>query len=81
MARQDCVRNMKARQGVLEEPHKLRGSIIARQECMGPRAVKDTVCISLFDEMMSIYPVVSQIYTPCCDSEGENHVYWLWCDN
>ena len=66
---------------VLEEPHKLCGSMKARQECVGPGAVKDTVCISLFDEMMSIYPGVSQIYTPCCDSEGENRVYWLWCDN
>jgi hypothetical protein len=66
---------------VLEEPHKLRGSIKARQECMGPRAVKDTVCISLFDEMMSIYPGVSQRYTPCCDCERENSVYWLECDN
>jgi len=66
---------------VLEEPHKLRGSIKARQECVGPRAVKDTVCILLFDEMMSIYPGVSQIYTPCCDSEMKICVYWLWCDN
>jgi len=66
---------------VLEEPHKLRGSMKARQECVGPRAVKNTVCISLFDEMMSIYPGVSQIYTPSCDCEGENCVYWLWCNN
>jgi hypothetical protein len=66
---------------VHEEPHKMRGSMTPRQECVGPRAVKDTVCISLFDEMMSIYPGVSQIYTLCCDSEGENCVYWLWCDN
>jgi len=66
---------------VLEEPHTLCGSMKARQECVGPRAVNDTVCISLFDEMMSIYPGVSQIYTSCCDSEGENNVSWLRCDN
>jgi len=48
-----------------EEPHKLRGSMKARQECMGPRAGKDGVCIS-YHEMMSIYPGVSQIYTPRC---------------
>jgi hypothetical protein len=66
---------------VLEKLDKLRRSMKARQECMGPRAVKDTVCISLFDEMMSIYLGVSQIYTPGCNSEGENRVYWLWCDN
>ena len=64
-----------------EEPHKLCGSMKARQEGVGPRAVKDTVCISLFDEMMSIYPGVSQIYTTCCNSDGENRVYWLWCVN
>jgi len=66
---------------VHDEPHKLRGLIKARQECVGPRAVKETVCISLFDEMMSINPGVSQLYTPYCDSEGENPVYWLLCDN
>jgi len=36
-----------------EEPHKLRGSMKARQECMPPRAGKDRLCIS-FNEMMSI---------------------------
>jgi len=66
---------------VLEEPQKLRGSMNARQEYVGPRAVKNAVCIPLFDEMMFIYPGVTQIYTPCCDREGENLVYWLWCDN
>jgi hypothetical protein len=61
---------------VLEESHILCRSMKARQEWVGPRAVNDTVCISLFDEMMSIYSVVSQIYTSCCDSEEENNVYW-----
>jgi len=48
-----------------DELHKLRGSMNAWQECMGPRAGKDRVCIS-YNEMMSIYPGVCQIYTPCC---------------
>jgi len=47
-----------------EEPHKLCGSMKALQECMGPRAGKDRLCIS-YNEMF-IYPGVSQIYTPCC---------------
>jgi len=33
----------------------------AGQECMRPRAEKDRVCIS-YNEMMSIYPRVSEIY-------------------
>jgi len=36
----------------------------ARQECMRRRAGKDRVCIS-YNEMMSIYLGVSQIYTAC----------------
>jgi len=36
----------------------------ARQECMRLKAGKDRVCIS-YNEMMSIYPRVSQIYTAC----------------
>jgi len=35
-----------------------------QQEYMGPRAVKDRLCI-LYNEM-SLYPEVSQLYTPCC---------------
>ena len=66
---------------MLEELHKLCESMKARQEYVGPRALKETVCILLFDEMMSIHPRVSQIYTPCCNSEEENCVYWLWYDN
>ena len=66
---------------MLQEPQKLSGSMKARQQCVGPGAVKDTVCISLFEEMMSIYPGVSEICTPCCFSEGEHRVNWLWCDN
>jgi hypothetical protein len=66
---------------VLEDPHKLGGSMKARQECVGPGAVKDTVSISWFDEMMSIYRGVFEIYIPCCDSAEENRGYWLWCDN
>jgi len=50
---------------VREEPYKLRGSMKARQECVGPRAGKDRLCIS-YNEMMSIYPGVSQMYTPRC---------------
>jgi hypothetical protein len=42
----------------------VRGSMKAWQECVGSRAGKDRVYISLYDEMMSIYPGVSQIYTP-----------------
>jgi len=48
-----------------DEPHKLCGSTKTRQECMGPRAGKDTVCVS-YIEMMSIYPASFQIYTACC---------------
>ena len=47
-----------------DEPHKLRGSTKARQECMRPSAGKDRMCI-LYIEMMSIYPGVFQIYTAC----------------
>jgi hypothetical protein len=47
-----------------DKPHKLRGSMNARQECVRPRAGKDRLCIS-YNEMMSIYPGVFQIYTPC----------------
>jgi len=47
-----------------DEPHKLCGSMKAPQECVKPRAGKDWVCI-LYNEMMSIYPGVYQIYTPC----------------
>jgi hypothetical protein len=46
-----------------DEPHKLRGSMKARQGCMRPRAGKDRVCIS-YNEM-SIYSEVFQIYTSC----------------
>jgi len=47
-----------------DEPHILRGSTKARQECMRPRAGKDRVCIS-YIEMMSIYTGVFQLYTAC----------------
>jgi len=47
-----------------DEPHTLRGSTKAQQECRLPSAGKDTVCI-LFIEMMSIYPGVFQIYAAC----------------
>jgi len=47
------------------EPDKLLGYMKVRPECVGPRAGKDKLCI-LYNEMMSIYPRVSQIYTPCC---------------
>ena len=46
------------------EPHTLCGSKKALQECMRLRAGKDRVCIS-YNEMISIYPRVSQIYTSC----------------
>jgi hypothetical protein len=45
-----------------EEPHKLRGYMKTRQECVGPRAGKDRVCISLYGKMMYIYLGVSRIY-------------------
>jgi len=66
---------------VLEEPHKLQGSMKGWQEWVGQRNEKDTVCISLGVEMMSIYPRVTQIYTHCRGGEGKNPVYWLWSDN
>jgi len=45
-------------------PHTLSGSMNARLECVRPRAGKDGVSIS-YNEMMSIYPGVFQLYTPC----------------
>jgi len=36
--------------------HKLRGSMKACQECMGPRAGKQEVCILLYDETMLSTP-------------------------
>jgi hypothetical protein len=36
----------------------------AWQQCIRPRAGQDRVCIS-YNEMMSIYPGVSKIYTAC----------------
>ena len=50
---------------VYEDPHKLRGSKNAWQEWMIARAEEDGMCI-LCNEMMSIYPRVSQIYNACC---------------
>jgi len=47
-----------------EKPPKLHGCMKGRQECMGPSAGKDNVCI--FYNEMSIYPRVSQRHTPCC---------------
>jgi len=64
-----------------DEPHKWHGSMNAWQQCVKnhtncvdqrklgnsawrPRAGKDRVCIS-YNDMMSIYPGVSQIYTRC----------------
>ena len=44
---------------VCEEPHRLHGSMKGRQECVGPRAGKDRMCIS-YNAMMSIYsPLLS----------------------
>jgi hypothetical protein len=54
------VRGYEGIPGDDDEPHELRGSKIARQECVRPRAVKDRVWIS-YNEMMSIYPGVCQI--------------------
>ena len=53
---------------VREEPHKLHGSMNARQECVGTRAGKDRVYISVHDEMMSIYHGVSQYILPFAHS-------------
>jgi len=53
-----------------DEQHRLHGLMKPRQECKWPRAVKDRVCIS-YNEMMSIYPMVIQIYTPSCSAH-----YW-----
>jgi len=47
-----------------EEPHKLLGSMKAWQDWMGPRAGKHRLCMS-YNEMMSTYCGVSQIYTHC----------------
>jgi len=49
---------------VHEEPHKLHGFTKARQDCMGPRAGNDILCIS-HNEMMSMYPGVYLIYSLC----------------
>ena len=46
-----------------EQPHMLRGLKRALQEQGGARASKDKVCMLLYDETMSIYPGVSEIYT------------------
>jgi len=60
-----------------EEPHKLRGSMKARQECVEPRAGKDRVCISLYDdEIVSIYPGAFQIYTPSRSCTCGNYFSW-----
>jgi len=48
---------------VCGEPLTLHGSMKAHQQCVGPRTENDRVCIS-DNEMMSIYPGLSQIYTP-----------------
>jgi hypothetical protein len=59
------------------EPHKLPGSMNARQEYMEPRAGKDRVCISLYDnEIMSIYPGAFQIYTPHRSCTCGNYFSW-----
>jgi len=50
---------------VHEEPHVLHQSRKARQECVEPRAVNDRQFIS-YTKMMSVYPRVSEIYTPHC---------------
>ena len=47
-----------------DEPHKLRGSAKARNMCVRPRAGNDALFIS-YNAMMSMYPGVSQISTPC----------------
>jgi len=47
-----------------DEPHKMRGSMEAWQGCVGPRSGNERVCIA-YNAMMSIYPGVSQVYTPC----------------
>jgi len=49
---------------VQQEPHKLCGSMKARQQCPGPWAGKDTVCIS-YNEMLSINLGAFLIYTSC----------------
>jgi len=60
----NCM-NLQNLQTACEEPHKLRGSMKAQQECIRQRPGNDSVCI-LYNEMMSIYPRVCQIYTPSC---------------
>jgi len=74
-----------------DKPQTLCGSVKAWQECMVPSAGKDRVCIS-YNEIMSIYPWVSQIYTPhcsvhlwypcisvCSSSASLGHTEWQWC--
>jgi len=46
------------------KPHKLHGSMKARQESVRPRAWNDRVGI-YYNEMMSIYPGVCQTDTLC----------------
>ena len=50
--------------GVYMIPHKLDGSVKAWLGCAGPGALEDTVCSS-YNETISIYHRVSQIYTRC----------------
>jgi len=47
---------------VCEEPPKLQESMKVRQEGAGPNTGNDIVHILLYDEMMSIYAGISQIY-------------------
>jgi hypothetical protein len=59
------------------EPHKLRGSMKALQEYVEPRAGKDRVYISLYDdEIMSIYPGAFQIYTTRRSCTYGNYFSW-----
>jgi len=59
-------KRVKGYQGIsgLDQPYKLRGSMKAPQGCVRPRAGKERVGIS-YNGMMSVYPGISQLYTPC----------------
>jgi hypothetical protein len=63
----ECSNSVRCYAGISsdDDPHKLYGSMNASQERVRPRAGKDSVSIS-YNAMISMYPRVSQIYTPCC---------------
>jgi len=59
------------------EPHTLRGSMTVLQECVEPRAGKNRVHISLYDnKIVSIHTPAFQIYTTCRLCTYGNYFSW-----